>query len=157
MKKNKIISWKAQNAESMLYSGNALYLEFLYEQYLEDPQQIDPRWQQYFSALPKVNGNLSEQSLSATREYFQHYEPTLSSGAVCSQPLANARTQDQKQVRVLQLINAYRFLGHKKAQINPLEDGSTVDVPELTLDHHELSESDLNTVFNTGSLVAPDK
>jgi len=141
----------------MLYSGNALYLEFLYEQYLEDPQQIDPRWQQYFSALPKVNGNLSEQSLSATREYFQHYEPTLSSGAVCSQPLANARTQDQKQVRVLQLINAYRFLGHKKAQINPLEDGSTVDVPELTLDHHELSESDLNTVFNTGSLVAPDK
>ena len=158
MKKKTIISWKDQHAESLLYGGNALYLEVLYEQYLEDPKQVDPHWRQYFAGLPQVNGNLPEQSLSVTRHYFRHFQPVQSATAN-TYPVhqEDAREQDQKQVRVLQLINAYRFLGHKRAQTNPLADGVAAEVPELTLDHHELTTSDLETVFNTGSLVAPEE
>jgi 2-oxoglutarate dehydrogenase complex dehydrogenase (E1) component-like enzyme len=63
---------------------------------------------------------------------------------------------DQKQVRVLQLINAYRYLGHRQADINPLNKPSA-PISELTLKHHQLSEEDLAVRFNTGSLAAPDE
>ncbi len=57
----------------------------------------------------------------------------------------------------MQLINAYRFLGHKSARTNPLELEPPPPIPELTLAHHKLGEEDLATEFNTGSLVAPAK
>jgi len=60
--------------------------------------------------------------------------------------------QEQKQVHVLQLINAYRFRGHQQARINPLESQQSETLDELTLEYHKLNSSDLNTEFETGSL-----
>jgi 2-oxoglutarate dehydrogenase E1 component len=60
-------------------------------------------------------------------------------------------------VRVLQLINAYRFLGHQHAHIDPLRRAEPERIPELDLDYHKLSEADLDQVFQTGSLVGPEE
>ena len=57
---------------------------------------------------------------------------------------------------VLQLINAHRFLGVRVANIDPLDRFPKPEIPELTLDHYNLSDNDLETSFSTGSLVAPD-
>ena len=57
-----------------------------------------------------------------------------------------------KQVSVLQLINAYRFRGHRNANLDPLNQYKRPQVPELDPSFHDLFESDLDTVFNTGSL-----
>jgi 2-oxoglutarate dehydrogenase E1 component len=59
---------------------------------------------------------------------------------------------EKKQVHVLQLINAYRFRGHQVARINPLGRRREAVVEELSLKFHALSESDLDTEFETGSL-----
>jgi len=50
---------------------------------------------------------------------------------------------DRKQVSVLQLINAYRFLGVRQASVDPLERIGKTDIPELTLKHYELSKGEI--------------
>ena len=56
---------------------------------------------------------------------------------------------------MLQLINAYRFLGARHADLDPLKRQEKPYIPELDPAHYGLTESDMDTVFNTGSLVGP--
>ncbi len=111
--------------ESPLSAENATYLEQLYQSYLKNPDDLSAEWQDYFNALSLAR---DEELEYATRE---------------------------KQARVLQLINAYRFLGHLRARTNPLEENPVADPGELTLAYHHLTEADLDSSFNTGSLTAP--
>lgn len=150
-------AWLAQRAESMLDGGNAAWLEALYEQYLADPEAVDGDWREYFESLPRHNGHAREQRLSEVRQHFRRVGEQAASRVFLPREIHEARVHDQKQVRVLQLINAYRFLGHKSAWTNPLDAEPPSPIPELTLAHHKLGEADLATEFNTGSLVAPAK
>jgi 2-oxoglutarate dehydrogenase E1 component len=58
---------------------------------------------------------------------------------------------NQKQVSVLQLINAHRFLGTRWAQLDPLKRTERPEIHELELSHYGFTEADLNETFNTGS------
>jgi 2-oxoglutarate dehydrogenase E1 component len=58
---------------------------------------------------------------------------------------------------VLRIINAYRTRGHKAANLDPLQLRDRPPVPELDPGYHGLSEADMGTLFNTGSLVAPSQ
>ena len=96
---------------SLLAGGNAPYLEALYEGYLQDPAAIDPSWRAYFDGLARVNG-AHEVSHVLIRDAFrqqalQRARPVMAAAG------ANIE-QERKQVRVLQLINAYRFRGTRK-------------------------------------------
>ena len=59
---------------------------------------------------------------------------------------------ERKQVRVIQLVSAYRQRGHQEAQLDPLNLWQRQRVPDLELQYHQLSEADFDTVFQTGSL-----
>ncbi len=63
---------------------------------------------------------------------------------------------DAKQVAVLQLINAYRFRGHQFANTDPINFREKLSVLDLDPAYHNLFDSDLHKVFNTGSFVGPD-
>jgi len=137
---------------STLADGNAEYLEQLYEAYLENKTNVNTQWRDYFDSLQKQDTTPLQPDLSheKIKEQFRHLDQvTPSSGQSSQQNAIN-----EKQVKVLQLINAHRFRGHQWAKINPFGNANRGDIPELTLEHYQLNESDLNTVFNTGSLVA---
>lgn len=137
--------------ESLLDGSSAIYLESLYEAYLDDPSSVSENWRRYFDELPDdiaTNGN-GEARHSEVRDQFRNLGMRLQPAAAVSEDAAHR----EKQVKVLQLINAYRFLGHMKANTNPLEEGEVKVVPELTLAYHSLSEADLDTVFNSGSMA----
>ncbi len=146
---------QAQWRESLLEGDNALWLESLYERYLQDPNQVPMAWRSWFDQLPRVDGVVREQPHGPVREAFRD----LIRKARCAPPATAAEAADfeheRRQIRVLQLINAYRFQGHRVADISPLG-REPEEVPELTLEYHELSERDLDTFFNTGSLAGPD-
>jgi 2-oxoglutarate dehydrogenase E1 component len=112
-------------------SSNTLYLEEMYGQYLREPAGVPENLQAWFASLPPVGGMPPAQNADLEHE--------------------------RKQVKVLQLINSYRFLGHFHARTNPLDETTPTFVKELTLDYHSLSQQDLATTFNTGSLFAPDQ
>lgn len=62
-----------------------------------------------------------------------------------------------KQGSVSRLISTYRAMGHKLAQIDPINEMEPQDASELELAYHGLSDADLDTVFDTGPLRAPDR
>jgi 2-oxoglutarate dehydrogenase E1 component len=148
---------KALQQTSLLDGGNGAYLEALYESWLRDPESVADNWREYFAGLPQVNGQDHGDIMhSELRSEFSRLTGRLRGHRIAR--LTGARLeQERKQVRVLQLINAYRFLGHQHAHIDPLRRAEPERIPELDLDYHKLSEADLDQVFQTGSLVGPEE
>ena len=143
---------------SGLSGASADYLELLYEDYLADPLSVSEDWQQYFSdfaSADKKSGNDFPNELhSEVRDSFRE----LSRQPQCRSPIGNEDIEHyKKQVSVQQLIHAYRFGGHQKADFDPLEDRSKIEVPSLSLAKYSLSETDLGSEFVTRDLHAPDK
>ncbi len=144
----------ARRRSSTLADGNAAYLEELYEQFLRNPASVTPAWREYFEQLPRVNGTERDVIHSEVREEFrrlahQTRPAAATPAAVVVTPIESAH----KQIRVLQLINAWRYRGHQAARLDPLGLREAPAIPELDLRHHGLTDNDLDTVFETGSLV----
>ncbi|MGB5180225.1 MAG: 2-oxoglutarate dehydrogenase E1 component [Gammaproteobacteria bacterium] len=148
---------KALQQTSLLDGGNGAYLEALYESWLRDPGSVAENWRTYFDGLPRVNGQEHGDLFhSELRREFSRLTGRLRGHRLAH--LTGARLeQEGKQVRVLQLINAYRFRGHQHARLDPLRRADPEPVPELDLVYHGLSELDLDRVFQTGSLVGPEE
>ncbi|MDH5737260.1 MAG: 2-oxoglutarate dehydrogenase E1 component, partial [Gammaproteobacteria bacterium] len=71
-------------------------------------------------------------------------------------PAAVHSEYERKQFAVGELISAYRRRGHLKARLDPLGLETQVQVPVLELSYHRLSEADLDTSFQTGTLFYGD-
>jgi len=145
----------AQFSNDSLLDGNSvIYLESMYEAYLQDPQSVPETLQNYFNDLPAVNGHTHEALHSEVRGQFKNIGLKAN-----NQPgvAVVSASHEEKQVKVMQLINSYRFLGHNKADTNPINHLEKKSVPELTLDYHGLSQKDLSKTFLTGSLNGPDQ
>ena len=146
---------------SYLYSSNAEFVEQLYADYLKKPNSVSADWQAFFQQLqyqdaqasPEIDHRTIQDEIirqgRESRSASKNNRPHLNNKSVSALPTEN------KQVNVLQLINAYRFRGHQHANFDPLNLRVKEHVPELELAYHNLTESDLDTVFNTGSLFGP--
>jgi len=142
---------------SLLDGGNAAYLEEIYESYLRDPASVPDEWRQYFDRLPQVDG-ITQPDLPPSEIRSQFYRFRSRGGPARSAPLESRGAEhERKQIRVLQLINAYRFRGHRHAKVDPLGRWETPEIDELRLEAHELSQADLDTVFHSGSLQGMDE
>lgn len=64
---------------------------------------------------------------------------------------------EARQVGVLQLINAYRYHGFRRANLDPLQQQPLPEVPELDPAAYGLTASDLGDAFETGSLAGPPR
>jgi len=136
---------------SHISGGNAVYVEALYESYLRDPNAIPAEWRDYFDRLPQVNGTHADIPHSTVQEHFtllgrQKQRPPAGSAGVSTE-------YERKQVRVIQLVGAYRQRGHQKARLDPLGLQQRERVPDLDLSYYGLSEADFDTLFQTGSLL----
>ena len=148
-------SLSARWRSSPLAAGDALYLEGLYETYLRDPASVDATWRRYFEELPRVNDAPEASPTEIREEFRRRAHQARPTAAPSAQALADAIEPARKQVKVLQLINAFRFRAHQNARLDPLGIRELPAVPELDLRHHGLTDADLDTVFETGSLAGP--
>ncbi|MCG3202797.1 MAG: 2-oxoglutarate dehydrogenase E1 component [Gammaproteobacteria bacterium] len=137
-----------------LYSANTAYIEGLYEVYLESPDAVPEAWRRQFDAWQQeIRPGQPDRIHSRIQTALRH--PATRAPRTAAP--ANA-TDDRfrKQVAVLQLINAYRFRGHRAADLDPLRQYERPEAPELDPAFHGLSEADMDTVFNTGSLFGSE-
>jgi 2-oxoglutarate dehydrogenase E1 component len=75
-----------------------------------------------------------------------------------TQPLPGVTAgSDAAQVAVLRLINAYRYLGVRHADLDPLRRFEPPPTPELDPAHYGLTEADLTREFETGSLFGIER
>jgi len=142
---------------SDLYGGSASFVEDLYERFLQDPSSVPPSWRQRFQELLKTQRSSQPE---IPHRPVQHNFERLARERVAGPGAARDRMPPgaaEKQAAVLRLINAYRVRGHQNARLDPLGLARPDPVPDLDPLYHRLSEKDMETVFNTGSLYAPDR
>lgn len=140
---------------SCLYSGNAWFVEELYETWLTEPGSIDQAWRDYFDALQDSDAGQDVAHTPIRHAYA--YAAKRRTPEIRSRPPATDAVSHQKQASVLRLINAHRFNGHRQADLDPLNQYQRPEIPELEPGFHGLTEADLDKTFNTGSLFAPDE
>ena len=144
---------KEMLGNSYLFGANAPFIEALYETYLRDPASVEPRWRSYFDELQKLDDGAPDVSHYEVQERFvrlaRERRPTAGVSG------RGAEGAWQKQFAVLQLISAYRFQGIRLANLDPLKRLEKPSIPELDPAFHGLTDSDMESVFNTGTLVAP--
>ncbi|WP_279016585.1 thiamine pyrophosphate-dependent enzyme, partial [Sutterella wadsworthensis] len=139
---------------SYLFGGNAPYVEELYEQYLEDPNSVDEKWRQYFDRLqqaPASDGRVETIDVPhapIVEAFAQRASEPRS--AVCP---VSERDLDlaKKQVAVQSIIGAYRFLGSRWANLDPLHRRERPKIPELEPSFYGLSETDMDSTFSAAN------
>ena len=133
--------WK----DSHTSAGHSSYLEGLYESYLENPASVSIEWKNFFDELPDNNGTHKDISHKNIINAYKNHRRVLSSSS-------STNEINDKQVRVVQLIQAYRNRGHQAAKLDPLGMMERELVPDLTLEYHGLSKDDLKIIFKTDTL-----
>ncbi len=137
-------------SNSYLFGSNAPYVEELYEAYLANPAAIEPAWRDYFDKLANLPGAGAYQGPDVA------HTPVINSFAQRAKEgtlhvVTRSPAQAEKQTKVLQLINAYRFLGNRWAQLDPLKRHGRPEVAELEPSFYGFTEADLSASFRTGS------
>jgi len=136
---------KELETNSQLFGGNAPFVEDLYEQYLFDPTSVDAEWRAYFDKLQMTPGSVNRDIARAPiEESFRQ---------LAKQPIRAAGVIDEvaieRQVNLLRLISAYRIMGSRGAQLDPLERMDKAPMPQLDPKTHNLSDSDMAVKLGT--------
>ena len=106
--------WKTSELEG----ENAVYLEMLYEAYLDDPNSVDAKWQHYFAALGPSQSDVKHSEVQqAFVEMAKHPRINVAESSSC--------TEDR-----------YRTKGHLLAQIDPLNLLKLPKAADLGLDEN---------------------
>jgi 2-oxoglutarate dehydrogenase E1 component len=136
-------------SNSYLFGGNAPYVEELYEAYLDNPGSVPDNWRTYFDNLqhvPAVDGSESRDVAHApvVESFAQRAKANAFVQRVSGDDLSIAR----KQLHVQSLIAAYRSLGARWADIDPLKRTERAKIPELEPAFYDLTESDMDMTFS---------
>jgi len=145
-----------ERQSSFLFGGNAPYVEEQYETYLADPDAVTSEWRAWFDALretPAIDGSDRDDEphapvISSFVELAKrppraivHADTTLANDS----GLGLAR----KQVAVQSLIAAFRMIGTRTADLDPLTWTPPRAYAELTPAYYGLTAADMSTRFST--------
>jgi 2-oxoglutarate dehydrogenase E1 component len=143
-------------SNSHLFGANAPFIEELYETYLDDPRSVPEQWRDYFDKiqlLPSRAGNGGRDVAHAP--VIEAFAQRARAGA--ARPAPALAGLDRKQVSVIQLVAEYRVRGVFLADIDPLKRQERPRIAELDPAYYDLTEADMDTVFNTGSFIGPEQ
>ncbi|GAA4078019.1 2-oxoglutarate dehydrogenase E1 component [Flavobacterium cheonanense] len=124
---------------------NAAHTEFfaqLYDQYLVNPDSVEPSWRAFFQGFDFGMATFNEENAG---EYVANYAATSIDNGQASEKL-------QKEFNVLKLIDGYRTRGHLFTETNPVRERRIYE-PNLDLINFGLSDADLNTVFDAAKVL----
>ena len=138
-----------------LYGGNAAFIEDLYERYLKDPESVDLAWRERFHIMHQEAAN--EVAHGPVRENFLRLAQESRTRARTRSTERLEPAAAEKQAAVLSLINGYRYRGHQVANLDPIKLRDIPKIADLDPAFHNLEPDDMDQVFHTGSLYAPDR
>jgi len=141
-----------QRDNSYLFGGNAPYVEELYESYLHDPASVADHWRDYFDnvkQVPAVDG--SSRTDIAHGPIVASFAERAKQGPIRTISDSADSELGRKRVAVQQLIAAYRNVGNRWANIDPLKRTERQDIPELDPAFYGFTDGDMDIVFNTSN------
>ena len=153
---------------SFLYGGNADYIEQLHAAWQDDPQAVNPEWQDFFAALKDDAGDVKKNAkgaswsrpswpLQANGELVSALDgnwglvekviekkvrdKAAANGATASESDVLQATRDS--VRAVMMIRAFRMRGHLHADLDPLGIAKPLeDYNELSAEAYGFTEAD---------------
>jgi 2-oxoglutarate dehydrogenase E1 component len=113
---------------SFLNAAHTAHFAQLYDQYLIDPDSVEPSWRAFFQGFDfgLENGE-------------QHTDVTIPESVL-------------KEFQVVKLIDSYRGSGHLFTRTNPVRERRKYK-PTLAIENFDLSHEDLHTVFSAGEII----
>ncbi len=144
---------KQFQSNSYLFGGNASYVEEMYELYLDNPASVADTWRDYFDALqhvPAADGSAANDV--AHRPIVESFEQRARGNGFAPRTGESGLATAGKQVFVQALIGAYRFLGARWANLDPLKRTERVPIKELEPGFYDFTESDMDQKFSANSL-----
>ena len=134
---------------SFLNAANTAFFADLYDQYIENPDSVEPSWRAFFQgfdfAASDYGSGATEVAATTTTQQTAAAPAPVSDYSGIPEKL-------QKEFKVLNLIEGYRTRGHLFTKTNPVRERRTFS-PTLDLENFGLSSADLNTVFDAGKEV----
>ena len=124
---------------------NAAHTEFfaqLYDQYLENPDSVEPSWRSFFQGFDFGMTSYNEENRV---EQIVNFATDDANCNLVSDKL-------QKEFNVLKLIDGYRSRGHLFTKTNPVRE-RRVSAPTLEITNFGLSSGDLNTIFDAARAI----
>tara|TARA_B110000008_G_scaffold192388_1_gene191085 strand:+ start:1278 stop:4037 length:2760 start_codon:yes stop_codon:yes gene_type:complete len=118
---------------SFLNAAHSGFFAELYEQYLKDPDSLEPSWKAFFQGYDFANSDFLK------GEIVEGVSPQIPDDL-------------QKEFKVINLINGYRSRGHLFTKTNPVRDRRTY-LPTLSIENFGLDKDDLYNVFNAGEII----
>jgi len=131
---------------SFLNAANTAYFADLYDQYLQNPDSVEPSWRAFFQGF---DFGMEESSVSSNSNSTNGVQ-------IQTNPLENQQGEIPqsvlKEFEVVRLIDGYRTRGHLFTKTNPVRDRRKYS-PTLALENFGLSEKDLDVKFNAGEIL----
>jgi len=156
---------KQFQTNSYLFGGNAPYIEELYENYLANPGSVPEQWRTYFDrmqSVPSADGSMQFRDVPHA-PIVQSFAERSREGSLKPRQMGGDAASARKQVYVQQLIAAYRFLGNRWADLDPLKRQERESIPELEPAFYDFTEGDhanfystANTFFGAESMTLRD-
>jgi len=140
-------------ANSYLFGGNTPYVEELYERYLDNPGSVPDRWRAYFDQMqlvPAADGRTSTHDV-AHAPIVESFAMRAKANALRPTVAATDLSVARKQVHVQSIIAAYRFLGSRWADLDPLKRQERLPIPELEPGFYDLTEADMDIEFSAAN------
>ena len=142
----------AYQGSTYLFGGNAPYVEEMYENYLSNPGSVPDTWRSYFDALQHVPAGDGTDARDVPHLPVINAFAERAKQGTTRVVLANPDSEmGRKRVHTQQLIAAYRNVGSRWADLDPLKRKERDHIPELELSFYGLTDADLETVFNTSN------
>ena len=144
--------YSAYQGNTYLFGGNAPYVEEMYENYLANPGSVPDNWREYFDALqhvPAVDGSHTKDvpHLPVINAFA---ERAKQGGTKVVMASADAE-MGRKRTAAQQLISAYRNVGQRWADLDPLKRTERPNIPDLDPAFFGFTDADQETVFDTSN------
>jgi 2-oxoglutarate dehydrogenase E1 component len=136
---------------SFLNAANTAFFADLYDQYIENPDSVEPSWRAFFQGFDFAASDYG----SGASEYQNAPAAAPQAAPAPQNPVSDYSgipEKLQKEFKVLSLIEGYRTRGHLFTKTNPVRERRTFS-PTLDLENFGLTSADLNTTFDAGKEV----
>ena len=144
--------YSAYLGNTFLFGGNAPYVEEMYENYLDNPGSVPDTWRDYFDALQHVPASDGSNARDVAHlPVVNAFAQRAKSGGT-RVVLASADAEmGRKRTAVQQLIAAYRNVGQRWADLDPLKRIERPHIPDLDPAFYGFGDADQETVFDTSN------
>ena len=144
--------YAAYSGNTYLFGGNAPYVEEMYENYLANPGSVPDTWRSYFDALQHVPASDGSDAKDVPHlPVINAFAERARLGGTRVVQGSSDAEMGRKRTAVQQLIAAYRNVGQRWADLDPLQRTERPVIHELEASFYGFSDADQEAVFDTSN------